>query len=174
MNTTTPPNIWQRLSPIPLRLMLGFGFLIHGYPKLFTNQGNEAITGMLAGIGIPAPALSAYMVGGLEFFGGILLILGVAVRTVSVLGGIEMLGAAVTVHAAAGFNFLNATGMTEGGQMQFGLPGYEVNLLYLAGFLTLVMTGSGAFSIRIAKPDRRHAMQDRVVHEPVEESAGIP
>ncbi len=30
---------------------------------------------------------------------------------------------------------------------EFGTPGYEVNLLYIAGLLTLVLGGTGAFSV---------------------------
>jgi len=145
---TTP---WEErlrsFAPIPLRLMLGFGFLVHGYPKLFTGEGNEGFVGMLEGIGVPAPGLNAYLIGGLEFFGGILLILGVGVRVISALGAAEMLVAAALVHWPAGFNFLNVTGMTDAGAMQFGMPGYEVNLLYIAGFLSLMISGAGRLSL---------------------------
>lgn len=134
-------------AAIPLRLALGFGLLYHGYPKLFTAEGSESFAGMLTGIGMPAPGVTAYLVGGFEFFGGILLLLGVAVRTVSALGVVEMLVAAFTVHLPAGYDFLNITGVTELGQPQFGLPGYEVNVLYIAGFLSLLLLGAGPLSL---------------------------
>lgn len=137
----------RAIAPLPLRLMLGFGLLVHGYPKLFTAEGNGAFAGLLAGIGAPAPALSAYLIGAFEFFGGILLLLGFAVRIVSALGIAEMLVAATLVHASEGFNFMNVTGVTEGGGLEYGLPGYEVNLLYLAGFLSLVLSGAGPLAL---------------------------
>lgn len=137
----------QSFAPVPLRLVLGFGFLVHGYPKLFTGEGNEGFVGMLSSIGMPAPGLGSYLIGAFEFFGGILLILGVGVRVISALGVIEMLVAAVLVHWPAGFNFMNVTGTTETGGMQFGLPGYEVNLLYVAGFLSLLILGAGTLSL---------------------------
>jgi putative oxidoreductase len=140
---TTIGRQLKALAPLPLRLMLGFGFLIHGYPKLFTAEGNAAFAAMLAGIEVPVPALSAYLIGAFEFFGGILLILGFAVRIVSALGVAEMLVAAVMVHASAGFDFMNVTGVTEGGGPVYGLPGYEVPLLYLAGFASLMLSGAG-------------------------------
>lgn len=143
----------QSFAPIPLRLVLGFGFLFHGYPKLFTAQGNEAFVGMLSGMGIPAPGLTSYLVGGLEFFGGILLMLGVGVRIVSALGLIEMLVAALMVHLPAGFNFMNITGTTPEGGMEFGLPGYEVNLLYMAGFAALILSGAGRVSLPSVERD---------------------
>ena len=159
---------FQSVAPIPLRLVLGFGFLVHGYPKLFTAEGNEGLVGMLTGIGMPAPGLSAYLVGAFEFFGGILLILGVGVRVISALGVVEMLVAAVLVHWPAGFDFMNVTGTTETGAMQFGLPGYEVNLLYVAGFLSLLVSGAGT----LALPSVRRAADSGAAPEPrIEENA---
>lgn len=149
------------ISPLPLRLMLGFGFLVHGYPKLFTAEGNGSFAAMLAGLQIPIPGLSAYLIGAFEFFGGILLILGFAVRIVSALGVAEMLVAAVMVHAAAGFNFINVVGVTESG-VQYGLPGYEVSLLYLAGFLSLMLSGAG----RVALPRLGHRAETGGEPEP--------
>lgn len=153
---TTP---WQErlqsFAALPLRLMLGLGFVIHGYPKLFTADGNASFAGMLADIGVPWSGLNAYLIGGFEFFGGILLILGVAVRAVSALGIAEMAVAAVAVHAAAGFNFMNITGMTDAGAMQFGMPGYEVNLLYIAGFASLLLLGAGPASLPSIREDVR-------------------
>ena len=155
-------------APIPLRLALGFGLLFHGYPKLFTAEGNASFVGMLAGIGVPAPGLSAYLIGAFEFFGGILLVLGVGVRVISALGAIEMLVAAVLVHWPAGFNFMNVTGTTETGAMQFGLPGYEVNLLYMAGFTSLVISGAGALALPSVRQDdySRAAPEPRVEERP--------
>jgi putative oxidoreductase len=127
--------------------MIGVAFLIHGYPKLFTAEGNHAIVATIAGMGIPAAGLAAYLIGAFEFFGGILLVLGVGVRTVSFLGVVEMLVAAAEVHWPAGFNFIHVTGTSATGAPQFGLPGYEVNLLYTAGFLSLLLSGAGRLSL---------------------------
>ena len=46
-----PPSV-TRSAPIPLRLILGFGFLYHGVPKLST-EGHVSFQGMLQGIGVP-------------------------------------------------------------------------------------------------------------------------
>jgi putative oxidoreductase len=157
-------------APLPLRLALGFGFVYHGYPKLFTVEGNESLAGMLAGLGIPAPAVGAYLIGGFEFFGGILLLLGFGVRIVSGIGAVEMAVAAYLVHWSAGFNFMNVTGTTADGAMQFGLPGYEVNVLYIAGFLSLALSGSGPLSV----PPLSHRVQEpeEVTPEPEPTYAG--
>ena len=48
------PDSMNKWAPIPLRLILGFGFLYHGFLKL-SLQGHEIFQGMLQGIGVPAP-----------------------------------------------------------------------------------------------------------------------
>lgn len=160
----------RSFAPIPLRFVLGFGFLIHGYPKLFTAEGNQSFVGMLSGIGIPSPGLAAYLIGAFEFFGGILLILGVGVRVISLLGAAEMVVAALTVHLAAGFNFMNITGTTETGAPEFGIPGYEVSLLYIAGFLSLLISGAGTLSL----PSVRQRDYERAAPEaPTERTAVV-
>ena len=136
----------KSLAPLPLRLILGFGFAYHGYPKLFTGEGHEMFVGMLQNIGVPAAGLMSWFVGILEFFGGLALIVGAFVGIISILGILNMLVAMFTVHFPNGFNFMNMTGMTESGPT-FGMPGYEVNLLYIAGFAALVLLGAGRFSV---------------------------
>ncbi|MGH7458689.1 MAG: DoxX family protein [Longimicrobiaceae bacterium] len=141
-------------APLPLRLVLGFGFIYHGYPKLFTAEGQQMFVGMLQQIGVPAPGLTSWLVGAVEFFGGLALILGIGVTIVAVLGIIEMLVAMFTVHLPHGFNFMNITGMGPEGP-EFGMPGYEVNLLYLAGFAALALLGAGRFSLEEKISGRR-------------------
>ena len=136
----------SRWAPIPLRLLLGFGFVYHGFPKLFSSEGHEMFVGMLGGLGVPAPGLMAWFVGILELVGGIGLILGAFVSVFSALLIINMLVALFKVHLAQGFNFMNMTGMTEGGPT-FGMPGYEVNVLYIAGLAALFLWGKSAISI---------------------------
>ena len=145
---------WDFAS-IPLRLVLGIGFIYHGYPKIFNAGEHEFFVGMLQNLGIPAAGLMAWVVGIVEFFGGIALILGAFVTVVSILGIINMLVAMFTVHFEHGFNFINMT-MTEQGP-SFGMPGYEVNLLYIAGFLALAIAGAGAASIDRMLAQRRTA-----------------
>jgi putative oxidoreductase len=42
---------------------------------------------------------------------------------------------------------MNITGITESGALVFGMPGYEVNLLYSAALLALAIGGAGAYSV---------------------------
>lgn len=137
---------WSEFAPLPLRLMLGFGLAYHGFPKLFSAQGHDSFAGMLAGLGFPAAEPLAWAVGAFEFFGGLLLIAGAFTMLIAALGVIEMAVAMFMVHLPAGFNFMNVTGTGPDG-LTFGMPGYEVNLLYIAGLLALVIGGAGALSV---------------------------
>ena len=48
-----------RWAPIPLRLIVGYGFMEHGYAKLF--KGPEVFAAMLHRIGVPAPHFMAWL-----------------------------------------------------------------------------------------------------------------
>lgn len=140
----------RRWGPLPLRLMLGMGFLVHGWPKVFSAQGHEMFVGMLTGIGVPMPGVMAWVVGILEVGGALALFAGAFVRLVTVPLIINMIVAAVTVHLASGFSWMNVTGM-ENGQPVFGMPGYEIPLLYMMGLASLLLTGAGAASVDEAR-----------------------
>lgn len=136
---------WAEYASVPLRLMLGFGFAYHGFPKLFSGEGHAMFTGLLQNVGVPAAGLMSWVVGIVEFFGGLALIVGAFVTIISLLGAVNMLVALFTVHLPNGFNFMNMQ-MGETGPV-FGMPGYEVNLLYIAGFLALALAGAGVWSV---------------------------
>jgi putative oxidoreductase len=57
-----------------------------------------------------------------------------------------LLVAMFTVHLPYGFSSIKLVAVT-GGRAQFGPPGYEVDLLYIACLAALVLGGSGPFSI---------------------------
>ncbi|MGI9076734.1 MAG: DoxX family protein [Gemmatimonadaceae bacterium] len=132
-------------APLPLRTICGAGMMYHGFPKLFSQEGHQIFEGMLTQIGVPAPTIMSYLVGVVEFFGGMMLIAGAFVSVVSIFLIFDMLVAAFTVHISSGFNFMNMTGMAQAGPT-FGMPGYEVNLLYIAGLLSLILSGGGPLS----------------------------
>ena len=144
-----PPSV-TRSAPLPLRLILGFGFLYHGLPKLST-EGHVSFQGMLQSISVPVPGLMAWFVGGVEVVGGAALIAGALVTVASVFLMGNMLVAIVAVHLPFGFNFMNVVGMGEAGP-QFGMPGYETPLLYLEGLMTLLLAGPSHLSIGYSLP----------------------
>jgi putative oxidoreductase len=92
------------------------------------------------------PDLTAWIVTALELVGGLALIIGAFVALVSVPLIISMLVAMFTVQVRYGFSAIKTIGLTENGPV-FGPLGYEINLLYIAGLLVLVLIGAGPLSI---------------------------
>lgn len=154
-------NTWRDWAPLPLRLVLGIGMVYHGFPKLFSSEGRAGFVGMLEGIGVPLPGLMGWVVGLVEFLGGVALLAGVFVSIAGVLLIVDMLVALFKVHLPHGFGFLNITGMTESGPV-FGMPGYEVNLLYIGGLSALVLGGAGAYSVDRLWEARRGVARESV------------
>jgi len=66
----------------------------------------------------------------------------------------SMLGAMFTVNIKYGFSAVNTLGLTPEGP-QLGPPGYEVNLLYIAGLVALILGGAGPLSIDALRSRRR-------------------
>jgi putative oxidoreductase len=121
---------------VPLRLVLGFGFMAHGVAKW--SRGPAGFAKLLEFIHAPFPLATAWMVTLLEVFGGLALILGAFVALISVPLMISMLVAALTVQLQYGFSSVNTIGMSATGPL-FGPPGYEINLLYIASLLALAL-----------------------------------
>jgi putative oxidoreductase len=136
--------LWRRWAPLPLRLVIGYGFMAHGWAKW--SRGPEGFAKVLEQIGAPLPEAIAWVATLLEFFGGLAILVGAFVAVVSVPLIIMMLVAMFTVHLKYGFSSVNTIGLTEAGP-QFGPPGYEINLLYIAGLLALILGGAGTLSI---------------------------
>src|SRR5438105_11616596 len=82
-----------------VRITTGALFAVHGYQKFAGGIGG--VVGFFSKLGLPAPGLLAPFIAGLELIGGILLILGVGTRWISVLYGCAMLGTAVFVQVPA-------------------------------------------------------------------------
>ena len=53
-----------------------------------------------------------------------------------------------------GFSAVNTIGLTPEGP-QLGPPGYEINLLYIAGLVALILGGAGPLSIDALRSRRR-------------------
>src|SRR5262249_27262721 len=63
-----------RLAPVPLRLIVGVGFMQHGVAKL--SRGPDAFVTMLRALGVPAPHLMAWLTILFELLGGLAVLLG--------------------------------------------------------------------------------------------------
>ena len=125
-----------RWSSLPLRLMVGAGFMIHGYLKL--GRGVGAFAAALAGLGIPAPEFMAWLTVAIELIAGAAVLIGVRVAFASLPMIIVLLVAMVEVHWQFGFSSIKFLAVTVDGP-QFGKPGVECDLLYLAAITALLM-----------------------------------
>lgn len=115
------------VAKLLLRVAVGAIFVFHGKMKLF---GGLAMTaGFFGKIGVPMPELMAPFIGGVEFFGGILLILGLAVRPVALLHAATMVVA-----------ILAAKGLSSWAKIEF-------EVVLLAASLNLFFSGAGAYSL---------------------------
>ena len=140
---------WARPSvavwaAIPLRLIVGYGFMEHGFAKL--SRGPEAFVAILHTIGVPAPHLMAWLTILTELIGGLAVLLGAFVPLVSLPMAAVLFVAMLTVHLPYGFSSIKLLSVTAG-RAQFGPPGYELDLLYLACLAALVFGGSGPMAI---------------------------
>jgi putative oxidoreductase len=133
-----------RWAPIPLRLIVGYGFMQHGFAKL--SKGPEAFAGILHAIGVPAPHLMAWLTILVEVLGGLAVLLGALVPLASLPMAAVLLVAIFTVHQPYGFSSIKLLSVTAD-HAQLGPPGYETNLLYLACLAALVLGGSGPMAI---------------------------
>jgi putative oxidoreductase len=135
---------WGQWVPLPLRLIIGFGFMAHGWAKL--SRGPSGFARLLEQIGAPLPEATAWVSTFIEILGGLAILAGALVAVVSIPLIVMMLVALFTVHLRYGFSAINTIGLTADGP-QFGPPGIEVNLLYIAGLLALILAGAGPFSV---------------------------
>ncbi|AZB41605.1 DoxX family protein [Bacillus sp. FJAT-42376] len=118
-----------------IRIVLGITFILHGYMKFSGGIGQTA--GFFESLGIPG--FMAYAVAVIELVGGILVLIGLGTRVVSVLMAIVMLGAIFTVGLKKGF-----------------IGGFELDTALLAMALSLVFTGAGMYSAEGALKKKHH------------------
>jgi putative oxidoreductase len=140
-----------KFAGLPLRLMIGFGFLMHGLAKLF--RGSEAFASVLHSLGMPAPQLLAWVTIGVEILCGVAFLLGAFISLVSIPATVVLVVAITTVHVPYGFSSIKLLSVSNG-RAQFGPPGYECALLYIAGIVALVFAGPGPWSVdALLRPD---------------------
>jgi putative oxidoreductase len=150
--TSTSTPFFAPWAPLALRLMVGYGFIAHGYAKL--SRGPAAFGSILDGMGVPAPYLTAKLTILVELVGGLAVMLGAFVLAASIPMTIVLITAMLTVHLPYGFSSIKLIAVTAAGA-QFGPPGYEVDLLYIACLAALVLGGSGPLAIDSLRKSRR-------------------
>ena len=118
------------LAPLVARIVVGWVFLWSGWGKL---NNLPAVTDNFVGWGIPAPHLLAPFVSGVEFFGGLCLLLGLLTRISAGALGITMIVAIRSAKWADVDSLETLLGFDE--------------TEYLALFLWLAIAGPGAVSL---------------------------
>lgn len=146
------PASWYAL---PLRLIIGFGFVEHGYAKL--ARGPEHFVAILHAIGLPLAELLGWATVVVEIVGGLLILAGAFVTAAAVPMIVVLLVAIFTVHLPYGFSSIKLMAYDATGA-HFGQPGYETDLLYIAGLIALCLGGAGPFSVdkRLARSWKKH------------------
>jgi putative oxidoreductase len=138
------PSEFEQWAAIPLRLIVGYGFLAHGYAKVV--NGPDHFFAILHALGVPAPQLMGWATILIELFGGLAVLAGTFVVLASLPMAVTLMVAMFTVHLPYGFSSIKLQAVTATGA-QFGQPGYEVDLLYLACLAALVLGGSGPLAV---------------------------
>ncbi|MEX0681414.1 MAG: DoxX family protein [Balneolales bacterium] len=133
MNMQSPEQK-KDIALLLLRIGVGIIFIIAGWSKL---TGIDGVQNFFGNIGIPLPGLMAWVVGLIEFVGGLMVLLGAYIRIPAILLACVMLVAILTVKIG----------------QEFTASRLEIMLLLVNVAFTLV--GSGRFSVddKLNKPD---------------------
>lgn len=123
-------------ATLAVRVPVGIIFAAHGAQKLFGWFGGYGLAGtgqFMESIGLSPGTVMAALAGGAEFFGGLALLIGLAVRPASVVLAFTMLIAIFSAHFSKGLFLANG--------------GYEYALALLAVTVGLVFSGAGRVSV---------------------------
>lgn len=129
-------SLFPGLETLALRLALGAIFIVHGYPKLFKDF--KGTTSLVKSLGFKPATFWAFMLAVTEFFGGILLVVGLASRVASAFLLVSMLVAtwAKIVVWKVPFSKGHETG-------------WEYDAIILAGLVAVLLLGSGNWSVDV-------------------------
>ena len=148
---TAEGSAWRetrtRFAPsalILLRLVVGYGFLAHGFTKW--SRGPAAFAGILQATGVPLPHFMAWVTIATEFTVGLAFLVGAFVSLVSIPAIVLLAVAIFTVHLRYGFSSIKLISVVNG-RAQFGPPGYECDLLYIACIAVLALIGPTPMSV---------------------------
>lgn len=122
--------------PLPLRIALGAVFIGHGAQKLFGAFGGwglESTAQWMASQGLEPGMVMAVLAGSAEFFGGILVLLGLITRPAAAVLAFTMGVAMASVHLPNGLFLANG--------------GYEYALTLFMASIALAFSGGGRYSV---------------------------
>src|SRR5262249_13891567 len=121
---------------VAARIALGLIFVLSGFAKL---TGLAAFSASLAARGVPAPWLFGIIGASVEFFGGVLIVLGLATRYAAILMILFVIVATLISHRF--WEYADAQ-QYRAQQSQF-----MKNLAIFGGFIALFAGGGGRFSM---------------------------
>lgn len=155
------------LAPLALRLYLVPVFWMAANNKWNPFDAASSLNGTIqwfeGSLGLPYPEVMAYMAWGAEYFGAIFLLLGLAVRWISIPLMITMIVAAVTVHWGNGWLAIaepsaqldiarsilrehgNYEWLTQNGSFVILNNGIEFAATYFIMLLSLFFVGAGNY-----------------------------
>jgi putative oxidoreductase len=116
---------------VPLRVVVGITFLMHGYQKLF-EIGHSGTTEILHWVGIPFAPMFAVVLMIVEPLGALAILFGAFARWAGAVLAIEMVVAILTARLKGGF---------------FTPTGYEFEMVLCGACVTIALLGSGGMSI---------------------------
>jgi len=148
-----PAGSWA----VVLRAIVGYGLVAHGLAKL--SRGPDAFAAILQALGVPNPHVMAWTTILVELCGGGAVLLGAFTWIASIPLIVVLFVAMFTVHLQYGFSSIKLMAVTAAGA-QFGPPGYETDLLYIACLVALMIGGSGPWSIDGIIAGRKHRGDD--------------
>jgi putative oxidoreductase len=130
---------WEQYAVLLVRVSLGLFFAISGASKLFVAGKRKAMYETLVNANVPLPQLMTYLVSGVEFVSGCLLIVGLlsSLASMALLG--DMVVAIITTRLASiskGLSLLN--------WLDDFL--YLPEVLYVLFFIWLICSGPGKLS----------------------------
>lgn len=123
-------------APLALRLPISIIFMAHGSQKLFGWFGGYGLQGTgqwMASIGLEPGVLMAFLAGSGEFFGGLLILIGLLTRPAAAVLAFTMVVAILSTHISNGLFLSNG--------------GYEFGLALLAASVSLAISGAGKLSV---------------------------
>jgi putative oxidoreductase len=130
----------ERIAPLILRITLAVVLWPHGAQLLlgwFGGAGYASTIDYFKGGGLPY--IIAFLVIMIQFFGSLMVFVGLYTRIVAIAILIMFIGMIITAHWPIGF-FMNWTGTLKG-------EGFEYHLLVIGICLSIILSGSGRLSL---------------------------
>ena len=132
---------WEWLPILVARVSLGLFFAVSGYNKLFIPEKHADLIQLMTDIGLPFPAFTALFLACVEFFGGLLLMLGLFTTFCAIALTIAMIVAIITVE----IDHVIPKGIGPLDWMSWFL--YLPQVMYVILFVWLMTTGPGKLSL---------------------------